>query len=207
MLLKYFYNPHLAQASYLVGCEAEGTAIVIDPGREITPYIEAALASDLRIDWVAETHIHADFVSGSRELAAATGAKIAVSGMGGAEWAYQFLDANLTELQDGEQLMIGKVRFEVIHTPGHTPEHISLQVTDTAVADAPMGIFTGDFLFAGDVGRPDLLENAVGILQTAEPGAKQQYANIQKFAQMDDYLHIWPGHGADALPAMGFQHN
>jgi len=196
MLLKYFYNDKLAQASYLVGCSATGNAIVIDPARDITPYIAAAQRENLQISIVTETHIHADYISGTRELATATGAEIAISNMGGDDWSYNLLEANLKLLNDGDHFMVGNVRFEVLHTPGHTPEHIAFQITDTATADEPIGIFTGDFLFVGDVGRPDLLEQAVGIVDSAKAGARQQYATIQRFKALPDYLQIWPGHGA-----------
>lgn len=194
MILKYFYNEKLAQASYMLGCG--GSAMIIDPARDITPYIQAAQDENLSIKYIVETHIHADFVSGSRELAFATGAQIVLSNMGGAEWQYQFNDPNIMQVVDGDNWMVGNVKVEVLHTPGHTPEHICLVITDTAVTDQPIGIFTGDFLFAGDVGRPDLLETAGGIADSAEQGARDQYQNVQRFKQLPDYLHIWFGHGA-----------
>lgn len=196
MFIKYFYDNRLAQASYMIGCNAAGSAVVIDPARDILPYIEMAQSQGVSIDVVTETHIHADYLSGTRELAAATGAAIYLSGMGGADWQYEFPDETIHLLRDGEIFMVGNVRVEVLHTPGHTPEHIAFQITDTLTADRPMGIFTGDFLFAGDVGRPDLLEAAAHIADTAKPGARQQYTNLQRFKSMPDYLHIWPGHGA-----------
>lgn len=199
MLLKYFYDDKLAQASYMVACQANNTAIVIDPARDITPYLEAAKENGLQIIYVTETHIHADFVSGTRELAHATGATMLLSGDGGTDWQYDFPEVGTDKAQlvhDGDHFMLGNIKFEVIHTPGHTPEHITLLLTDTAAADEPMGLFTGDFLFVGDVGRPDLLEEAAGIMDTREVGAKQQFANIQRFKDMPDYLQVWPGHGA-----------
>ena len=197
MLLKYFYDDKLAQASYIVGCAATGEALVVDPARDVTPYLEAAAAEDLRITQVTETHIHADFVSGSRELAAQTGAMIYLSDMGDANWKYEYAtEPNVILVRDGDRWMLGNVRIEVLHTPGHTPEHIAFMITDTAGADQPMGIFTGDFLFAGDVGRPDLLETAAGIAGTKEPGARQQFQSVARFKQLPDYLQIWPGHGA-----------
>lgn len=196
MLLKYFYDKKLAQASYMVGCAETGAALVIDPARDITPYLDAARAEGLRITHVTETHIHADFVSGSRELAHATGAHLYLSGEGGMDWQYAFADENTTLLHDGDTWMVGNIRVEVIHTPGHTPEHLVFQVTDTKGANKPMGIFTGDFLFVGDVGRPDLLEEAVGIVGSREEGGRGQFKNIQRFKSLPDYLQIWPGHGA-----------
>ena len=197
MLLKYFYDEKLAQASYLVGCAKTGEALVIDPMRNVTPYLRAAEKEGLRITHVTETHIHADFVSGSRELSAATGATIYLSDMGDAEWKYGYADdPRVMLVRDGDFFMVGNIKVDVLHTPGHTLEHIAFQITDTAAADRPIGVFTGDFLFVGDVGRPDLLEEAAGYKGTKEPGARMQYQTVQKFKAMPDYLQIWPGHGA-----------
>ena len=197
MLLKYFYDTQLAQASYMVGCVQTGEALVVDPARDIRPYLQAAEQEGLRISHVTETHIHADFVSGSRELAARTGAMILLSEMGDADWQYAYADEpNVIPVHDGDSWMVGNVRIEVVHTPGHTPEHISLLVTDTAGADRPIGVFTGDFLFVGDVGRPDLLEEAAGMVGTKEVGARQQFHSVARFKELPDYLQIWPGHGA-----------
>ncbi|MFO7323610.1 MAG: rhodanese-like domain-containing protein [Chloroflexota bacterium] len=196
MLLKYFYDPALSQASYLVGCQSCGEALIVDPARDITPYLEAARAENLQIRHIVETHIHADYVSGARELAAHTGAQLYLSAMGGDEWQYAFADANTRLLRDGDTFQFGAVRLSAIHTPGHTPEHLVFALTDTKMADQPMGLFTGDFLFAGDIGRPDLLETAAGIAGTKEIGARQQFQNVQRFKQLPDYLQIWPGHGA-----------
>jgi len=197
MILKYFYDEKLAQASYLVGCAATGEALVIDPMRDIRPYLKTATDNDLQITHVTETHIHADYVSGSRELAHATGAQLYLSDEGDADWKYAFADDdNAILVTDGDMWMVGNIKVEVIHTPGHTLEHICFMITDTAGADKPMGIFTGDFIFAGDVGRPDLLEEAAGAIGTKEPGARQQFQSIRRFQDMPDYLQIWPGHGA-----------
>jgi hydroxyacylglutathione hydrolase len=197
MLLKYFYDEQLAQASYLVGCAATGEALVVDPARNVTPYLRAAEREGLRITHVTETHIHADFVSGSRELAAATGAAIYLSDMGDANWKYAYADqANVILVRDGDSWMVGNVKVDVLHTPGHTPEHIAFMITDTAGANRPLGVFTGDFLFVGDVGRPDLLEAAAGYVGTAQTGARQQFQTVARFKDMPDYLQIWPGHGA-----------
>ncbi|MCU0498726.1 MAG: MBL fold metallo-hydrolase [Anaerolineae bacterium] len=197
MLLKYFYDERLAQAAYLIGCAKTGEAMVIDPMRDITPYLAAAQKEGLRITHVTETHIHADFVSGIRELAAATGARMYLSAMGDQDWQYAFADdPNVTRVYDGDQWMVGNIRIEAIHTPGHTPEHLVYLFTDTVLADAPMGMFAGDFLFVGDMGRPDLLEEAAGVIGTKVNGAKAQFANLQKFKNLPDYLQILPGHGA-----------
>lgn len=197
MLLKYFYDDKLAQASYMVGCAATGEALVVDPMRDITPYLKTAEAEGLKITHITETHIHADFVSGSRELAAATGGQLYLSDMGDADWKYAFAEQDGAILvRDGDMWMVGNIKIEVLHTPGHTPEHISFVVTDTAGADEPIGIFTGDFLFVGDVGRPDLLEEAAGMVGTKEVGAALQYKSVERVKAMPDYLQIWPGHGA-----------
>ncbi len=197
MLLRYFYDEKLAQAAYLVGCVKTGEALVVDPMRDITPYVQAAAKEGLRITHVTETHIHADFVSGSRELAAATGATIYLSDMGTADWKYAYAhEPNVITVKDGDNWMVGNIRVEVLHTPGHTPEHISFMITDTAGADKPMGVFTGDFIFVGDVGRPDLLEEAAGFKGTKEPGARQQFKSVERFKNLPDYLQIWPAHGA-----------
>lgn len=197
MLLRYFYDEKLAQASYLVGCVATGEALVVDPARNVTPYLREAEKEGLRITHVTETHIHADFVSGSRELAAATGATIYLSDMGDADWKYAYADdSSVILVRDGDSWKVGNIKVDVMHTPGHTPEHIAFMITDTAGADRPMGVFTGDFLFVGDVGRPDLLEEAAGYKGTKEVGARQQFQTVERFKALPDYLQIWPGHGA-----------
>ncbi|MCS7055693.1 MAG: MBL fold metallo-hydrolase [Thermoflexales bacterium] len=197
MLLRYFYDESLAQASYLVGCVKTGEALVIDPARDVEPYLVAAERAGLRITQVTETHIHADFVSGLRELAARTGATMYVSDMGDVAWKYAFAgEPNVIPVREGDRWMVGNVRVEVVHTPGHTPEHIAFMITDTAAADEPIGVFTGDFLFVGDVGRPDLLEAAAGVVGSKEQGARRQFHSVQRFKALPDYLQIWPGHGA-----------
>lgn len=196
MLLKYFYDQELAQASYMIGCQAAGEALIIDPARAIQPYLRAAAAEGLRISQVTETHIHADFVSGSRELAKATGAQLYLSGEGGPDWQYAFADSNTRLLRDGDSWMLGNIRLQALHTPGHTPEHMIFEFTDTKMADQPMGLFTGDLLFVGDVGRPDLLEEAAGVTGSKEPGARDQFRNLQRLKHLPDYLMVLPGHGA-----------
>ncbi len=193
MYFQHIYEKGLAQASYLVGCQATGEAIVIDPRRDIDVYLEAAEKNRLRITHVAETHIHADFLSGARELAAATGAALYLSDEGGADWEYQF---EHNGVRDGDRFMVGNLRFEVMHTPGHTPEHISFLLTDTPASDQPVMIFTGDFVFVGDVGRPDLLEKAAGIEGTRIQGARDMFASLKKFRALPDHVQLWPGHGA-----------
>lgn len=197
MLLKYFYDDKIAHASYMVGCQANGEALIVDPGRDIEPYLKVAAENELKIVAAAETHIHADFLSGSRELAERTGAKLYLSDEGDENWKYEFGDRyNQQLVKDGDTFKIGNIKFEVMHTPGHTPEHISFLVTDTAGADRPIGIFTGDFVFVGDIGRPDLLEEAAGIKGTAEPGARRMFESLRRFKALPDYVQVWPAHGA-----------
>ncbi|MCH8979094.1 MAG: MBL fold metallo-hydrolase, partial [Armatimonadetes bacterium] len=197
MVLKRFYDEKLAHASYLVGCPAAGEAIVIDPGRNVDPYIEAANNEGVRITAVTETHIHADLLSGLRELSARTGAQMYLSDEGTEEWKYAFSDdPKVTLVKDGDSIRAGAVRLDVLASPGHTPEHIAFILTDEPTSDRPLGAFTGDFVFVGDVGRPDLLERAADIKGTMEPGARQLFGSIQKFIEFDDGLVIWPAHGA-----------
>ncbi|MDB4908305.1 MAG: beta-lactamase domain protein [Gemmatimonadetes bacterium] len=197
MLLRRFYDESLAQASYLIGCQATGDAIVIDPNRNAEQYEKVAREEGLRITQVSETHIHADYVSGSRELARRTGARLLLSGEGGVDWQYAFAkEDGATLLHDGDEIRVGNIELRVMHTPGHTPEHIVFVVTDTAAADGPMGMVSGDFLFVGDVGRPDLLERAVRQEGTMELAAGQLFDSLQKLGDLPDWLQVWPGHGA-----------
>lgn len=197
MFLRRFYDDGLAQASYLIGCAATGEAIVVDANRDIAQYLDAAAAEKLTITHVTETHIHADYVSGSRELAHATGAKLYLSAEGGPDWQYAFAAGDGAQLvRDGDVIKVGNIRLEVMHTPGHTPEHISFLVTDTAGASEPMGILSGDFVFVGDVGRPDLLERAAKVANTMEAGARQLFRSLERFRALPDFVQVWPGHGA-----------
>ena len=197
MLFTRFYDEQLAQASYLIGCGRTGTAVVVDPNRRTDEYIAAAEAAGLRITAVTETHIHADFVSGCRELAARTGAAIHLSGCGPPEWQYEFRrEPGVVLLADRDTFRVGNVELRAVHTPGHTPEHQSFLVTDTASAHEPMGILTGDFVFVNDVGRPDLLEKAAEVAGSAEASARQLFRSLAWFKTLPDHLQIWPGHGA-----------
>ncbi len=204
MILKRLYDEKLAQASYLIGCAATGHALVVDAHRAVDEYIRAAEEEGVEITHVTETHIHADFVSGSRELAERTGARLYLSDEGDEEWKYGFAEqSDAVLLKDGDTFQVGNLRIDVLHTPGHTPEHLSFLVTDTAGADRPMGILTGDFVFVGDVGRPDLLEKAAGVAGTMEAGARTLFRSIQRFKTQPDYLQIWPGHGAGSACGKG----
>jgi hydroxyacylglutathione hydrolase len=197
MLLRLIYDDKLAQASYLLGCQATGEALVIDANRDAEQYARLARKEGVRITHVTETHIHADFLSGSRELAHRTKAQLLLSGHGGEDWSYRFPEiADIRLLNDGDSFKVGNIKVEVLHTPGHTPEHICLLITDTAAADKPIGLFSGDFVFVGDVGRPDLLERAAGFAGTMEAGARTLFQSLGRFRDLPDYLQVWPGHGA-----------
>ncbi len=193
MYFEHVYERGLAQASYFIACQKTREAIVIDPKRDIDTYLQIAKRQRFKITHIAETHIHADFLSGSKELAAATGADIYLSDEGGNNWQYQYPHIGL---RDESIIKIGILKIEVLHTPGHTPEHISFFLTDTQNSDKPVMIFTGDFVFVGDVGRPDLLEKAAGVKGTMELGARQMFESLNRFKSLPDYLQVWPGHGA-----------
>jgi hydroxyacylglutathione hydrolase len=197
MILKRFYEESLAQASFLVGCARTGEAVVIDANRDVDQYIAAAAAEGLRITAVTETHIHADYVSGSRELAERTGARLYLSDEGDADWKYAFSgQPNVTLVRHGDTVRAGNVRLDVVRTPGHTPEHIAFLLTDGAASPQPVGVFTGDFVFVGDVGRPDLLERAAHVKGTMEQGARALFRSLQPFRNLPERLLVWPGHGS-----------
>lgn len=198
MYFKQFFDEKLAQYAYLIGCQANGTAVIIDPMRDIDQYIDHAAKQNLNIVATADTHIHADYVSGLREFAE-RGVKVYASDEGDKDWKYEWLknsSYNYELLKDGDEFNIGNIKIKAWHTPGHTPEHLSYFVTDGATADEPMGIATGDFVFVGDVGRPDLLESAAGQENAMEPSARILYDTVEQFKKMPEYLQIWPGHGA-----------
>jgi len=201
MLFRQFFDPKLAQYAYLVGCQKTKEALIIDPLRDVDGYAAAAAAEGLRITAVAETHIHADFLSGARQLAEAHGAKLFLSDEGAAdgwasEWAKQG-DYDVTFLHDGDTFPIGNIEIKALHTPGHTPEHLSFQITDHGGgASEPMGLVTGDFVFVGDLGRPDLLESAAKVENVMRPSAEKLYHSAKEFLDLDEFLQVWPGHGA-----------
>lgn len=200
MYFRQISDEILAQYAYLIGCQRTGEAIVVDPERDIDRYLEAAASAGLRITAVAETHIHADFVSGARELAERTGAALFLSAEGGPDWQSEWAadsDYDVTLLRDGDVFRVGFIEFRAVHTPGHTPEHMSYLVTDHGGgSDEPMGVITGDFVFVGDLGRPDLLESAAKVQGAREPSARRLYASLSRFLELEDYVQVWPGHGA-----------
>ncbi len=193
MILERIFDEKLAQASYLIASEASGEAIVVDPNRDVEQYIRLAAHKRVRIAYVTETHIHADFISGARELAERTGATLLLSGHGDGEWRYRTSGRLVC---DGERIDVGDVSLVVRHTPGHTPEHIAFIVTDRAASDRPLGMLSGDFIFVGDVGRPDLLERTANATGTATTLARRLFQSIRATSPLPDHLQIWPGHGA-----------
>ncbi len=182
-----YYLDCLSQASYLIGDESTGRAVVVDPRRDIDEYVRDAEAAGLSIELVIETHFHADFLSGHLELAAATGAAIGFSDVAETEFPSR-------KLVDGERISLGEVSLEILHTPGHTPESISVVVYEHPDDEVPHSVLTGDTLFIGDVGRPDLL-SAIGF--TKEDLASQLYDSLhQKLMTLPDATRVYPAHGA-----------
>jgi hydroxyacylglutathione hydrolase len=189
------FVPGLAIYSYIVGDEKTKEAAVIDPTRDVDEFIQIARREGLRIRHVLETHVHADFVSGSRELKERLGDEVTIhaSGLGGKDWTPPYADH---VVQDGDEVTLGSVRLKAVHTPGHTLEHLSWALfDDTRSTETPWLIFTGDFVFVGDVGRPDLLgEEARKVL------AHQLYQSVfGTLPPLPDYTEIFPGHGAGSL--------
>lgn len=187
MKFTQYYLDCLSHASYLIGDESTGRAVVVDPRRDIYEYVADAKADGLTIELVIETHFHADFLSGHLELAAATGAEIAFSSVAETEFPSR-------KLADGERISLGEVELEVRHTPGHTPESISIVVREHADDEVPYGVLTGDTLFIGDVGRPDLL-SSIGF--TRDELADQLYDSLHtKLLPLPDATKVYPAHGA-----------
>ena len=188
MFFKQFYLGCLAHASYLIG--SKGEAAVIDPQRDVDQYIAEAEAQGLKIKYVIETHLHADFVSGHGELAERTGAEIVFGRNAGAAFRYM-------PVADGDELRVGDVVLRVMETPGHTPESISILVIDTAISEQSQKVLTGDTLFIGDVGRPDLA-GAKGF--TSEQMAGMLYDSLhEKLLSLDDSVEVFPAHGAGSM--------
>ncbi len=205
MLFRQLFDPKLAQYAYLIGCQKTGEALIIDPERDIDRYIDAAEQEGLRIVAVAETHIHADFLSGGRELAERYGVTLYLSDEGDENWKYEWIKQprqNGTPytyrlLKDGDVFSVGNIDIKALHTPGHTPEHMSFLVTDRGSgATTPIGIASGDFVFVGDLGRPDLLEQAAGMHGVQEPSARRLYGSLPTFTKLQEYIQVWPAHGA-----------
>ncbi len=200
MYFRQIFDQRLAQYSYLIGCQASGEAIIIDPMRDVDRYFDIAAQEGLRIVGAADTHIHADYLTGLREMAGRPGVTVYASGEGGSDWQFEWLRGSEYAhriLMHGDQLMVGNIRFDVIFTPGHTPEHLCYLVTDTASGSpVAMGLLSGDFVFVGDLGRPDLLETAAGHSGTMETSARTLYRSLEKFRSLSPSVQVWPGHGA-----------
>jgi hydroxyacylglutathione hydrolase len=199
MLVRQIHDPSLAQYAYLIGCPRTGEAIIFDPERDIDRYFDLAAAHKLRIVAAADTHIHADYISGLREFAE-RGVKVYASDEGGPEWRYEWLLGSTYPHQlvkHGDRFTVGNIDFTVMHTPGHTPEHVAYSVVDRGSgASEPIGVITGDFVFVGDLGRPDLLEEAAGVIGTMDPGARQLYKSLEQFRALPEHVQVWPAHGA-----------
>ncbi|MGH9003222.1 MAG: MBL fold metallo-hydrolase, partial [Acidimicrobiia bacterium] len=186
MIFTQYYLDCLSQASYLIGDETTGRAAVVDPRRDVGEYLADAAAAGLHIELVVETHFHADFVSGHLELARETGAEIAYGAAAEPDFDHR-------KLADGERVLLGRVALDVLTTPGHTPESISLVVWEDIDEPAPYGVLTGDTLFIGDVGRPDLLSSA-GV--TADDLARSLYHSLHdKLLALPDGVRVFPAHG------------
>lgn len=199
MFLRQITDSSLAQNAYLIGCQRTGEAIIIDPERDLDRYFQLAAENDLRITAVADTHIHADYLSGARELVVRHGATAYLSEEGGPDWQFEWAKGNPNArfLKHGDVFRVGNIEFKALLTPGHTPEHMSFLVTDIGGgADEPMSLLTGDFIFVGDVGRPDLLESAAGQAGVMEPSARTLYASLRQTAELPEHLQILPAHGA-----------
>jgi glyoxylase-like metal-dependent hydrolase (beta-lactamase superfamily II)/rhodanese-related sulfurtransferase len=182
-----YYLDCLSQASYLIGDETTGRAAVVDPRRDIDEYLHDAEAQGLTIQYVVETHFHADFLSGHLELAAATGAEVVYSSAAEPEFPHR-------SVEDGERIALGEVVLEFLHTPGHTPESMSIVVWEREDDTVPYGVLTGDTLFIGDVGRPDLLSS---IGWSRDELAARLYDSLHdKLMPLPDATRVFPAHGA-----------
>ena len=200
MLVRQVADSKLGQFAYLIGCPRTGEAIVIDPERDVDRYFDLAARHKLRLVAAADTHIHADYLSGLREMAA-RGVFVYASREGGPDWQYEWLlhgNSPHRLLGHGDQFSVGGIELQAVHTPGHTPEHLSFLVRDAGDgAKDFIALASGDFVFVGDVGRPDLLERAAGIVGVMEPSARAQFASIQReFRNLPEFLQVWPAHGA-----------
>ena len=195
MFLHRRFVPGLAAASFIVGDEKAKVAAVIDPLRDVEEYIQVAREKKLTITHILETHVHADFASGARELKAALkGApKIVCGAEGGPEWTPAYADI---KARDGEEILLGSLKFKGIHTPGHTLEHMTWALYDTTRSgDEPWLLFTGDFIFVGSIGRPDLLG-----AEAQKQLASELYQTVfGRASKLPDFAEVYPGHGAGSL--------
>jgi hydroxyacylglutathione hydrolase len=197
MLFETFEEKGLSHYSYAVGCPAAGEMAIVDPRRDVDVYLDFAAARGLRISHILETHIHADYASGARELAERSGAELWLSAYDRGE-TFEVAFPH-REMRDGDEVEIGSVKIRAVHTPGHTPEHLAFLVYDGSRSrEVPLLMLTGDFLFVGSLGRPDLLgEEAKREL------AGRLYESVRKLADLPDGLEIRPAHGAGSLCGAG----
>jgi hydroxyacylglutathione hydrolase len=179
MILRQFLHNDPVGISYLFGCGGKATGAVVDPVGDIQPYLQAAEKAGMRINFVIDTHVHADHLSAGRALAAAAGAEYVLSAQAGVSFPYK-------GVSDGEILPLGNVSATVMHTPGHTPEHICILVTDRTRANEPWFVFTGHTLMVGDLGRTELAVSA-------EEGARQLFRSVSKLKELPDYVEVLPG--------------
>lgn len=187
MHFRQFYVGCLAHASYLIG--DGGEAVVVDPSRDVQMYLDEAETHGLKITWVLETHLHADFVSGHRELAARTGVTIGIGARAEAGYAHR-------PLREGDEIAVGDVRLRAIETPGHTPESVSFLVFEHAGDVRPWAVLTGDTLFVGDVGRVDILSSRLPVAELAGLLYDSLHAKLLK---LPDETRVYPAHGAGSL--------
>lgn len=179
MILRQFLHTDPVGISYFLGCGGQSTGAVVDPVGDTQPYLDASEASGMKIDYVFDTHVHADHISAGRALAEATGAKYLLSERAD-------VDLPFTPVGDGDEIVMGNVVVKIIATPGHTPEHITLLVTDRTRADEPWFLVTGHTLMVGDLGRTELAVSA-------EEGARDLFRSIQKLKALPDYVQVFPG--------------
>ncbi len=199
MFLRQITDLSLAQNAYLIGCQRTGEAIIIDPERDIDRYLKIAADNDLKITSVADTHIHADYLSGAREFMQNRDVTAYLSAEGGPDWQFEWAKEkpNVMFLHDGDRFKIGHIELTAVLSAGHTPEHMSFLVTDIGGgATEPMALLSGDFIFVGDVGRPDLLESAAGQAGIMEPSARTLYQSLRGTSALSEHLQILPAHGA-----------
>ena len=178
MYFKQILNEECGCSSYIIASRQSKEAAVVDPALDIQPYLELAHDRGFTIEYVIDTHLHADHISGNRKLAAATGAKLCLHEAADVRFPF-------AKLRDGDELRIGQLILRIVHTPGHTPEAISILVTNPPRSPAVSMVLSGDTLFVGDVGRPDF---------GGPEGARQQYQSVHKLLQLDDFVEVFPAH-------------
>lgn len=193
MILRQFLHIDPVGISYLFGCGGQATGAVVDPVADVEAYLDAAKATGMKIDYVIDTHVHADHLSTGRALADAAGAEYVLSAKA---------DVNLPfkDVKDGDELVLGNVVIKILETPGHTPEHISLLVTDRTRGPEPWFVVTGHTLMIGDLGRTELAASAA-------KGAKDLFASVQKLKALPDYLQVLPGAYAGSVCGRGLSAN